>query len=85
MEMDVAENIKKYVERGVGVSVLSSLAFTDEDKERFSLFNINHLLGRTEYGIYFRKDRYMTTAMKEFIRIFAPEICENLPSHKFCN
>lgn len=80
MEMDVAENIKRYVERGLGVSVLSSLAFTDIEKEKFCLFDINHLLNKTEYGIYLRKDKYMTTAMKEFIRFFAPEICENLSS-----
>lgn len=82
MEMDVAENIKKYVEIGIGLSVLSSLAITHEDRNRLFLFDINHLLGKTEYGIYFRKDKYITTAMKQFIKFFAPELFDNLPSYK---
>ena len=32
--MDVAENIKKYVEKGIGLSILSSLAFSNQDKKR---------------------------------------------------
>lgn len=82
MEIDVAENIKKYVEIGIGLSILSSLAFTHEDKNSLFLFDINHLLGKTEYGIYFRKNKYITTAMKQFIKFFAPELFDNLPSYK---
>jgi len=80
MEMDVAENIKKYVEMGIGLSVLSSLAITREDKNRLFLFVTNHLFGKTEYGIYLRKDKYITTAMKQFIKYFAPELSDNIPS-----
>jgi DNA-binding transcriptional LysR family regulator len=82
MEMDVAENIKKYVEIGIGLSILSSLAFTHEDKNRLFLFDINHLFGKTEYGIYFRKNKYITIAMKQFIKFFAPELFDNLPSYE---
>ncbi len=85
MEMDVAENIKKYVEIGIGLSVLSSLAFTEEDKKRLLLLDINHLLGKTEYGIYLRKDKYITTPMKQFIKFFAPELFDRLPSYKARN
>jgi len=82
MEIDVAENIKKYVEIGIGLSVLSSLALTREDKNKLFLFDITHLLGKIEYGIYFRKDKYVTTAMKQFIKFFAPGLFDNLPSYK---
>ena len=82
MEMDVAENIKKYVELGIGLSILSSLAITREDKKKLFLVNLSHLMGKTEYGIYLRKDKYVTTAMKQFIRFFAPKLSDNLPSYK---
>ena len=82
MEMDVAENIKKYVEMGIGISILSSLAFTPADKARFSLRSINHLMGKTEYGIYLRKDKYITAAMKQFVKCFAPEVHDILPPYK---
>ena len=76
MEMDVAENIKKYVEMGVGLSVLSSLAISRKDKNRLFIANINHLLGKTEYGIYFRKGKYITAIMKQFVKFFAPELLD---------
>ncbi|MCK4794675.1 MAG: LysR family transcriptional regulator [Desulfobacteraceae bacterium] len=76
MEMDVAENIKKYVEMGVGLSVLSSLAISRQDKNRLFIVNINHLLGKTEYGIYFRKGKYITAIMKQFVKFFAPELLD---------
>jgi len=82
MEIDVAENIKRYVEIGIGLSILSSLAFTHEEKNSLLLFDISHLLGKTEYGIYFRKNKYITTAMKQFIKFFAPELFDNLPSYE---
>ncbi|HUT69883.1 MAG TPA: LysR substrate-binding domain-containing protein [Desulfatiglandales bacterium] len=74
MEMNVAENIKKYVEIGIGLSVLSSLAISPKDKIMLCITNINHLLGKTEYGIYFRKDKHITATMKQFVRFFAPEL-----------
>jgi len=76
MEMDVAENIKKYVEMGFGLSVLSSLAISCQDKNRLFIANINHLLGKTEYGIYFRKGKYITAIMKQFVKFFAPELLD---------
>ena len=76
MELDVAESIKKYVEIGVGISVLSSLTITDEDKSRFCCFNANRFFGRTNYGLYYRKDKYITSAMRQFIAFFAPELLD---------
>jgi len=78
METDVAESIKKYVEIGIGVSILSSLTITKKDKVKFVLRNVNHLFGSTDYGIYYRPDKYITAAMKQFIKIFSPELYHSL-------
>jgi DNA-binding transcriptional LysR family regulator len=78
MEMDVAENIKKYVEMGVGLSIVSSLTLTPEDKKRFFSLSLDNLLGNTGYGIYYRNDKYITNAMRQFLKFFAPELNTNL-------
>jgi len=80
METDVAENIKKYVEIGIGVSILSSLTATNEDKDKFVLRDVSHLFGTTDYGIYYRAEKYITAAMKQFITIFSPELYDSLSS-----
>jgi DNA-binding transcriptional LysR family regulator len=79
MEMDVSENIKKYVEMGIGISVLSSLTLTNADNKTFFLSNVNHLFNnKIEYVIYYRKDKYITTPMKNFINIYSPELLHNV-------
>lgn len=80
MEMDVAENIKTYVEMGIGLSILSSLILTPEDKKRFAIFNVTNLFGNVTYGIYYRKDKYISTAMKQFIKFFSPELINKFAS-----
>lgn len=78
VELDVTETIKKYVEMGVGISIISSHTLTSEDKERFFLSNVSHLFKDVRYGIYYKKGKYVTSAMKQFIRFFAPELLAQL-------
>ena len=78
MEVDSAENIKKYVEIGVGISILSAFTLTPTDKHRIRRANVSHLFGRIDYGIHYRKDKYITTAMKQFVKFFAPELYDKL-------
>lgn len=80
METDVAENIKKYVEIGIGVSILSFLTITNKDKDKFVFRNVNHLFGTTDYGIYYRAEKYITAAMKQFVKCFSPELYDSLSS-----
>jgi len=70
MEMDFAENIKKYVEMGYGISILPSFIFREEDKKRYELRDVSEFFGKSEYGIYSKCNRYTTIAMKEFLRCF---------------
>jgi LysR family cys regulon transcriptional activator len=82
MEMDTSENIKNYVETGVGIGILSSLTITRYDEERFSIFNLNKLFGKVDLGIYYRKEKYISTAMREFVKLFAPELLGKLVSYE---
>ncbi len=78
MEIDGAENIKQYVELGIGISILSSLTLTEKDKDRFSLSGVSHLFGKITYGLYCRKNKYITAGMKHFIEQFDPILLEKL-------
>jgi LysR family cys regulon transcriptional activator len=77
IEMDEADNLKKFVEMGIGISILSSLTITDEDKKKFAMINVNHLFNKIDYGIYCRKNKFITSAMREFIKVFSPELFNN--------
>ena len=74
MEIDTAETAKKYVEIGVGASVVDSFALTNEDRHRFQAVDVSRLFGELEYGIYFRKHGYASRSMREFIKLFSPEL-----------
>lgn len=74
IEMDEADNLKKFVEMGIGISILSSLTITNEDKKKFVIFNVNNLFNTIEYGIYCRKNKLFTSPMRKFINVFAPDL-----------
>ncbi len=79
MEVDELENIKKYVERGIGVSILSTIAISDEDSNRFGFFDVTHYFGRIDFGLYVRKDKWVKNAMKQFLDLFSPDLYDKLP------
>ncbi len=74
MEVDYAENLKSYVDMGIGVGIVSSVTLTKADKKRFALINVSDLFGKVDAGIYWNKGKYMSVVMKKFIELFAPEI-----------
>jgi len=81
MELDVAENIKNYVAKGFGLSIISAMNLTPEDKEKLVLIDVSKLFGRVDYGIHYRKDKYLTASMKGFIRFFSKELYQKLSSN----
>ena len=76
MEMDGVENMKKFVHMGLGIAVVSSFTLTPEDNEIFWCHDVSRFFGKGRYGIYYRKDKYLTTAIKQFIRLFSTELYE---------
>jgi LysR family cys regulon transcriptional activator len=77
IETDATESLKIYVELGLGISIINSVMLTSKDIGRFCVFNVAHLFREVTYGIYYRKDKYVTTSMKEFVKCLAPELCDN--------
>lgn len=82
MEMDSPEIIKKFLEKSISVSIFSSIAVTQEDKDKLAVFNVKHLFGKVDYGIYYSKDKFVSSVMKQFVNFVTPEIADQLPSYK---
>jgi len=82
MEMDGVENAKKYVRMGIGVAMIASYTLNHEDNEMFWCHDVSRLFGKVRYGIYYRKDKYFTTAMEQFIKFFSMELYETFLSHR---
>ena len=82
MEVDSPDIIKKFLQNSIGVSIFSAIAVTEEDKKNLTVYNAEHIFGKVEYGIYYSKDKFISSVMKKFINFFAPEIADQLPSYK---
>jgi DNA-binding transcriptional LysR family regulator len=80
MEVDVAENLKTYVEMGIGVGILSSLTIVEHDRKRLAIINVSDLFDKVDVGIYYGKDKHITMAMKQFIKLLAPELSDRFVS-----
>jgi len=80
MEVDVAENLKNYVEMGIGVGILSSLTIVQHDRKRLAIINLSDLFDKVDVGIYYGKDKHITMAMKQFIKLLAPELLDRFVS-----
>jgi len=73
IETDVAEHIKTCVQMSIGLSIFPCLTLTPAYKKSLAALNITNLFGKVNYGIYYKKDQHMSTAMKHFIEVFSPE------------
>ena len=59
------EVIKKYVERGLGVSIVSAICLTD--KERLSVRPLGKHFPSRSYGVVLRRGKFLSPAAKRFI------------------
>jgi DNA-binding transcriptional LysR family regulator len=80
IETDGVEIAKKYVQMGFGIAVVSSFSLTQEDNDTFWCHDVSHLFGKVKYGIYYRRDRYFTMTLKQFIRVFSTKLYETFLS-----
>ncbi len=68
------ESVKKYVALGIGIAILDDYALTKEDRESLDIFSLNHFFGERDYGLIMRKKKYLSPAVKAFIRSVKPGI-----------
>ncbi|HEY9148254.1 MAG TPA: LysR family transcriptional regulator substrate-binding protein, partial [Gammaproteobacteria bacterium] len=65
------EVIKKYVELGLGVSIVSDVCLTDTD--RVARIPLEHYFPGRSYGIVMRKGKFLSPQARRFIDMMDPE------------
>ena len=67
------EVVKKYVELGLGVSIVTDVCLTDSDK--IAKIPLNEYFPQRSYGIVLRKGKFLSPQAKRFITMMDPEFC----------
>jgi len=65
------EVVKKYVELGLGVSIVTDVCLTDND--RVAKIPLNEYFPQRSYGIVLRKGKFLSPQAKRFISMMDPE------------
>ena len=75
LEVGGWEVIKKYVELGLGVSIVSGLCLTgDED---LAVFPLGRYFPKRTYGVVLRRGKFLSPAAKRFIEMMEPSFFED--------
>lgn len=69
------EVIKKYVELGLGVSIVTDVCLTPDDK--VARIPLEHYFPGRSYGIVLRKGKFLSPQARRFIEMMDPEFFEN--------
>ncbi len=63
------EVIKRYVSLGMGISIVTDVCITDEDKSRMNVIPVNQFFPKRSYGIVTQKDKFLSAPATRFIDI----------------
>ena len=75
------EVVVKYVEMGLGVSIVPEIVLQPEDKKALffqSMSESEKKLGFSHYGILLRKGKYLVPGAREFIAFLSPKLAQSL-------
>ena len=63
------EVIKRYVSLGQGISIVTDVCITDQDRETMCIIPVDQYFPRRSYGIVTRKGKFLSAPAKRFIEI----------------
>lgn len=69
-----ADVIKTYVELGMGVGIVASMAYNAQRDTELEARDVSHLFGSNVTRLAFRKSSYLRGFVLQFIEMFAPDI-----------
>ena len=69
-----ADVIKTYVELGMGVGIVASMAYNRQRDTDLEARDVSHLFGSNVTRLAFRKSTYLRGFVVQFIEMFAPEL-----------
>lgn len=68
------EVIKKYVELGLGISIVTSICITDHDN--LAQVPVDRYFPERSYGVVFRQGKFLSPQTRKFIELMAPNFFE---------
>jgi LysR family cys regulon transcriptional activator len=72
VETGGAMTLREYAKAGLGAAIVSGMSFEDEPDPDMAWINVTHLFGKLGYGFVYRKDKFFTTALLDFINLLDP-------------
>jgi DNA-binding transcriptional LysR family regulator len=63
------EVVKRYVGIGLGISIVTDICITDEDREHFEIINLDEYFPARKYGIVSRAGKVLSAPAQKFIDI----------------
>ena len=66
------EVIKQYVAMGLGISIVTGICLTDDDKARLAVRNMRRYFPQRSYGVVVRKGKYLSQQARAFIDLIRP-------------
>lgn len=66
------EVIKHYVAMGLGISIVTGICLTDEDRAHLAIHNMRHYFPQRSYGVVMRKGKYLGHEARAFIDLIKP-------------
>jgi len=66
------EVIKQYVAMGLGISIVTGICLTEDDKSRLTVRNMRRYFPQRSYGVVARKGKYLSPQARAFIDLIKP-------------
>ena len=68
------EILHEYARIGLGGTIISGLAFYHENYKDITPISVSQFFGKLGYGVIFRKDKYFSAALTDFLTILDPQL-----------
>ena len=66
------EVIKQYVAMGLGISIVTGICLTEDDKSRLAVRNMRRYFPQRSYGVVVRKGKYLSAQARAFVDLIKP-------------
>ena len=66
------EVIKHYVAMGLGISIVTGICLTDEDRAHLAIHNMRRYFPQRSYGVVMRKGKYLGHEARAFLDLIKP-------------
>lgn len=64
--------LREYAKTGMGAAVVSGLSIEAQPDPEMTAINVSHLFGKLGYGFVYRKDKFFTTSLVDFLSLLDP-------------